>query len=187
MSARAAPSSIGERLSAADLADLGALLPGSAADLIACVGTEPALALLNAWPGVTINVPKTPDSNPRGAQRWAQLQAIVGADAMLSLAARYGGQPLEVATCEALRTERRRRWMRAHYDRITSADATLTKAAAVHELGLALAAAGQPMSSRAIEIVLDSADAAGAAPAAPRSPARGDARQGDLFTTDARA
>lgn len=165
---------LGRDIEADDLLALGAWLPPGAAELLRCIGPSAGLALLNAWPGVAVAMPKWPDRTPAGARRWAQLVDIVGECAVEQLAAQYGGAILDIPTCAALRFERRRRWLCAHYDAITAGGA-ISKAQAVQELGLLLAAQGQPMSCRAIETALDNpARAPGAARA-------GDPRQLDIF------
>ncbi|MCZ7655545.1 MAG: hypothetical protein M5R42_16770 [Rhodocyclaceae bacterium] len=55
-------------LTAEDLDIVGHLLPGSAHDLIKRLGVGPALALLNAWPGVQFQMPRRPDANAAGAK-----------------------------------------------------------------------------------------------------------------------
>ena len=176
--AHAAPPSYGAHITAADLAEYAALLPASVTELLRVISIEPTLALLNAWPGVCVPVPAAPDIGARSAVRWAQIEAVVGAHAMAALAEHYGGGLLDVATCEELRTERRRRWMRAQYDSITR-DGSTTKGDAVRALGVQLAGAGQPMSYRAIETALDSPGPAAARPSPERA---ADATQRDLFT-----
>lgn len=146
-------------LTADDLVALGHLLPASARELVRCVGMNAALALLNDLPGVLMVVPKTATGNRHGAQRWQRLLELVGDDAMALLAAHYGGSALEINTCAALRTERRRRWLRTAFDTLTTGPAALSKNQAVQELAIALARAGGPMSARGIETAIDSLDA----------------------------
>lgn len=139
----------------ADIEPLGHLLPPTAAALIRCAGVKPALALLQRWPGVTVPCPKHADSNPAGARRWAQIAEVVGDEAMPAIAAHYGGSILDVPVCRVLLMEKRNRWLRARYDELTSARlAALSGSAAIYELNLALAEAGQPMTYRSIEQLL---------------------------------
>jgi hypothetical protein len=149
----------GAHLTADDLVDLGHLLPASARELVRCLGIAAALALLNGLPGVLLLVPKTATGNRYNAQRWQQLVDLVGDAAMALLVAHYAGSALEINTCAALRTERRRRWLRAAFDTLTTGPAALSKNQAMHELAIALASAGSPMSARGIETAIDSLDA----------------------------
>ena len=147
------------------MATLGHLLPPSAVVLLACAGALPGLALLNAWPGVSVIMPKHAAATPAGARRWAQIAAVVGQAAMPALAALYGGNVLDVPTCAQLRTEKRARWLRQRFDQLGAAG--LNKTQAVQQLGIELAqmgsaggagSGGHLMSYRAIEISLDTPD-----------------------------
>ena len=182
-----------DHITPADLAELGHLLPSNGADLVRCIGVPAALALLNGLPGAVMVMPKAEAPAHRcGPSRWAMLQSVVGPGAMPALAAQYGGAVLDVPVCHQLRTERRNRWLRARFDALTSphgphgphdphsppgAGCMRSKAQAVYELGLELAARGQVMSSRGIEGVIDSA---GPSAAASRDAQRG-ALQPELF------
>lgn len=143
-------------LSPGSLQVLAHLLPPSATALVDALGPEPALALIRQLPGVQVVVPKHPNANAAGARRWQMLAAVVGPEAMPRLAAAYGGQMLEVPTCMAARIEQRNRWMRARFDELAAAGST--KAVAVYELGLELAAAGWLVTHRQIERCVDQSD-----------------------------
>lgn len=143
-------------LTRGSLQALAHLLPPSALALVDAIGPEQALALIRQLPGVQLVVPKHANANAAGARRWALLAAVVGPDGMQRLAATYGGQMLEVPTCMAARLEQRNRWMRARFDEMTAAGCT--KAGAVYELGLELAAAGWLVTHRQIERCVDQPD-----------------------------
>lgn len=147
-------------LTVQDLLTLGHLLPASARELVRCVGECAALLLLNQLPGLILPMPKTATGNRHGARRWQQLAALVGQDATALIAAQYGGFVLEINTCAALRTERRRRWLRAGFDMLTTGPGGLSKNHAIEQLAIELARAGDPMSNRGIEQAVDSADSA---------------------------
>lgn len=146
----------------ADLRAVWSLLPYSAQALMDCLGDAPAAALLAARPGCQFLVPKHPTRHPAGAKRWAEIAAIVGDDAMEALAARWGGDVIEIPVCREARNELRARAIRAEFDRLT-ADGH-SGAQAVYEIGLKYA----PITSRAIEMMCGRGDA-------------GDQRQKRLF------
>ena len=136
---------------------LAHLLPPSAAQLVAVLGVEAALALLNHYPGVQIpNVPKHPNANPNGARRWAMLADAMGESAMAALAKSHGGGGLDVPNCHALRTARRNAALRARFDQLGASEAAggeaLSKNAAVELLVLAF----RPMTWRQVEVIVDS-------------------------------
>ena len=138
----------------ADLEAFGHLVPPSGVHLLVLLGKRDGLALLNAWPGVQIVVPKGPCNNSGGARRWAQIVAIVGESATLKLADAMGGECLEVPTLDMLRRERRNIVIRAQFDELTgpvSCGERMSKTAAVLELTLLHA----PITWRQLEIILD--------------------------------
>jgi hypothetical protein len=148
-------------LHAQDLHSLGHLLPGSARELLGCVGLEAALLPLNTWPGITLKLPKSATHNSHGARRWQQLEALIGLEATTKLIAQFGGYVIEINTCFALRCERRRRWLRSGFDMLTTGPGGLSKNHAVEQLGIELARTGDTMSNRAIEQAIDASDPAG--------------------------
>jgi len=137
-----------------DIPAIHGLLPGTARALIEVLGAAPACDLLAARPGCTLMIPKRPDHNPAGARRWAELSAIVGEDGMRALAARYGGDVLDIPTCKAARDELRHRAIRAEFDRLTMVEGCSGKQA-IYEIGIKFA----PISSRAIEMICGKGDA----------------------------
>jgi len=160
------------RITADDLETLRHLLPPSAVEIVRAVGDAGATALLHRWPGVQISVPKHPDANPAGMRRWAQIAEVVGESLMPRLAAQFGGTVLEIPVCRDLLTEKRNRWLRRRFDDLVDPHgAAMAASQAVYELGLALAEAGQTMTWRQIQLVVD------------RTDALPDDRQGDLFQT----
>ena len=148
-------------LTLADLnGPLAPWLPAGATSLVQALGAPAALALLNGCPGALIpNVPKSPGSNAHGAVRWAALTDLVGEQAMQRLAQSHGGGVLSVPNCHALRTERRNRYLRAEFDRLTARPPVgcgLSKNRAVEALVMALA----PITYRQVEQILDKPSAA---------------------------
>jgi hypothetical protein len=143
-----------DRLTGDDFTELTHLMPETARTLAQCIGTEATVALLNAWPGVEVKVPRFPDANPAGARRWAQMAAVIGAPAMERLAALYGGTTLEIPLCSRVRQERRNRVIRQDFDQFTSkppAGIGLSKTEAVQEIGMRYA----PISARQIESIIN--------------------------------
>ena len=141
-------------LTAEDFTELAHLMPETARPLEACMGIIAATALLNAWPGVEVKVPRFPDANPAGARRWSQMSAVVGEPAMRHLAALYGGTVLEIPLCSRVRQEKRNRVIRRDFDQFTSKPPVgigLSKAEAVQEIGMRYA----PISVRQIESILN--------------------------------
>ena len=136
-----------------DLPAIYGLLPGTARALIDALGVTHACALLNARPGCEIRVPKHADRHPEGTRRWAELVGIVGTDGTQALATHWGGEILDVPTCDQARREIRHRAIRAEFDRLTT-EAGLSGRQAIYEIGLQYA----PISSRAIEMICGRAD-----------------------------
>lgn len=133
------------------------LIPPTGNHLLGLLGKHDGLRLLNAWPGVQIVVPKGPCNNAGGARRWAQIVAIIGEAATVTLANEMGGEWLEVPTLSRLRRARRNHAIRTEFDRLTArppAGEGMSKAAAVQELGMLNA----PLSWRQIENILDRAE-----------------------------
>lgn len=137
-----------------DFTVLAHLLPETARLLAGCMGVEATVALLNAWPGVEVKVPRFPNANPAGAKRWVQIAAVVGEPAMRRLAALYGGTVLEIPLCSRVQQEKRNRVIRQDFDWFTSkppAGIGLSKAEAVQEIGIRYA----PISVRQIKSILN--------------------------------
>lgn len=106
---------------------------------------------MRQWPGVQVPVPLG-TSNPQGAKRWADIAAVIGADAMPTIAAHWGGSVLDVPTCKDLLVEKRNRWVRDRFDHLVSAHGhALSAFQATAEICLALAQAGQPITHREVE------------------------------------
>jgi hypothetical protein len=161
----------------ADLAPLGHLLPPAAVTLLRVLGPVPALALLRAWPGVQVPVPKHPDKRAGGVRRWAEIAEVVGDAAMPALAGHWGGSLLDIPLCTHLLAEKRNRWLRERFDELTNVrGAGISGYHAIQELCLALAEAGQPLNYREVQRVLQREDALAA-----ERDAR--AAQGALFTS----
>ncbi len=135
-----------------DCVSVGSLLPYTALALIREIGAEAACALLNARAGVTFVVPISATGNVFGAARWVNLAALIGDDAMATLAAKRGGQPLSVPVCKAARDELRARKIRAEYDRLTAGG--LSGRQAVYEICLCFS----PITSRAVELICSRGD-----------------------------
>ena len=142
-------------ITAADLQHFAYLVPPSGRAIVRMLGETAGLRLINVWPGVQVVVPKGPCNNAGGAQRWAQMVAIIGADAMFLLASEIGGEGLNIPTLHALRTERRNDAIRSQFDHMTasipSGGLGLSKGRAVQELGLVHA----PITWRQLEVILD--------------------------------
>ena len=137
-----------------DFTNLDHLMPETARLLAGCMGVDAAVALLNAWPGVEVKVPRFPDANPAGAKRWAQMAAVIGEPAMRKLAALYGGTVLEIPLCSRVQQEKRNRVIRRDFDQLTfkpPAGIGLSKADAVQEIGIRYA----PISVRQIKSILN--------------------------------
>jgi hypothetical protein len=129
-----------------DLQEVWSLLPYTAQALVGCIGAQRAALLLNSRPGCSFLMPKHPDANESGAKRWAELVSIIGDEGTALLAARWGGDGLDVPTCQQARRELLRRKIRAAFDDLTKPGG-LSGQQAVYELCLRFA----PISSRAVE------------------------------------
>lgn len=144
-----------------DLEELAHLLPPTAHALVRCAGPAGAVALLQTWPGVLFPCPKHPQANAEGARRWAQIAEVAGEAAMPGLVAEYGGSLVDVPTCKTLLVEKRNRWIRARFDDLVNPHSgAMTAAAALREVAIALAQAGQPMTSRELEKIVNRSDVA---------------------------
>lgn len=144
-------------LTETSLHELAHLLPPSATELVRTVGATAALELVHRLPGVQVLVPRVARPGTSAERRWQLLASVVGASVMPELVAVYGGNMLDVPSCQAARQEQRNRWMRQRFDVLTRR-IQYTKAAAVTELGMELAMAGWPMTYRAIERAIDQGD-----------------------------
>lgn len=142
----------------AALVELAHLMPPTAQALVAALGEALALRLLLALPGVQFVVPKDSQGTPATQRRWLQLVDAVGEDGAALVAQHLGGELLDVPACTLARRECRNRWLRKRFDELTTGTGELTKAGAVYELGLELAAQGQPMTYRQIEACVDQSD-----------------------------
>lgn len=146
---------------AADLVRHAEWLPPTANTLIRVAGSTAALALMQQCPGVQFVVPKHPDANAAGAERWRQLAAIAGEAAMPAIAAEYAPGVLDVPTCRDLLLHKRNCWIRERFDALTARPAgdgrSLSAYAAAQAINLALAQAGWPMTLREVQKVINTA------------------------------
>lgn len=162
-------------ITVADLQDLGHLLPPGARELQRAVGPAVTVALIRVWPGQQILVPRDPGVSARAARRWAQIEAVVGAEAMPAIQGLYGGHAMEVPVCKALLLEKRNRWIRSYFDALTTSrpgEPGMTKGDAVHEIVMALAMARMGVTYRQVERAIDSSDVTGGPPVAPKPSAQ---------------
>ena len=94
-------------------------LPRSVRDIVELVGLTPALALVSAYPGCYIKVPKGIRADGVMCSR---LIAIMGLDAAETFIATYAGERMLIPRCvQAVRDERDRRII-ADYDKGTGVD-----------------------------------------------------------------
>lgn len=140
-----------------DLGDLVAWVPPGAAEMVRVLGARLAAKLITLWPGVALSVPMPDSRHASGMARRAELVAALGQEDAAALCAAWGGQVLLLPVMRSLLREKRQRWLRAEFDRLSAQG--LTRVRAVTVLGLRLAAAGQSMTSRQISSALDRADA----------------------------
>lgn len=157
-----------------DLADFGHLLKPVAAEMMHVLGTELAATIINAWPGALLAVPMPESSRADGQRRRDELLRVLSRDELLKLCTAWGGQELRVPVLRSLLFAKRQRWLRTTHDALTSGNppAVKSKTEAVYVMGMQLAAAGLAMTSKHIEMVLDSPDSTDT-----------DTRQTDLFAT----
>jgi len=154
--APAQPERLDLELTVADLSEFAHLMPPSALELVRAIGADAAVSLMRGCGGAQLVVPKFQDHNRAGARRWAQLAEIVGEAAMPGLAAHYGGGLLDVPRCAQLLAAKRDAWVRRRFDELTyTAGRGLCARDAVFTIGLALAAAGRPLTYRQIERVVN--------------------------------
>lgn len=150
------------RLDAQALQDFAALLPPNARALRRQLGDDAALLLLlNSLPGAQLPIPKHPHANVHGARRWARYAELLGEPAMQALAAHWGGTLLDVPVCAQVLDAVRDRWLRARFDALTAPapqGPALSAYAALGELCEALAGAGQPLTFRHVQVIVNRSD-----------------------------
>lgn len=152
------------RLDADTLRAFGLLLPPTARALRQRLGDEVALLLLNHLPGAQLPIPKRPDSNAHGARRWARYADLVGEPAMCTLAEHWGGTLLDIPVCGIALDAVRNRWLRARFDVLTSPGGLgLSSYGAIGELVEALSTAGQTLTFRQVQVIVNRIDEADAA------------------------
>ena len=83
------------------------LLPASVAQLATVIGWPGALALVEAYPGQTLDLPKHP-----AAPIWAEINRGIGNPAYLRLYAAYAGQSVYLPACSGLAAAERNRLVR---------------------------------------------------------------------------
>lgn len=134
-----------------------ALLPSTADELIRHVGLEPALTLMNTWPGVRVRVPKHVAANEAGQRQWARLAEMVGEHAMPALCAHWGGQHLDVPVCAELLDELRNDWVRRRFDALTTCEGAgrLSAYGATGQICIELAEAAQPLTFRQVQLCIN--------------------------------
>lgn len=137
-----------------DLTELAAWVPPGAAEVVRVLGLALAARLFGMWPGVVLQVPVLESSQRHGIERRAELVAALGEQDATALCSAWGGELLVLPVMRSLLSEKRKRWLRAEFDRLT-AEADITKTKAVLTLGLRLGAAGLPMTTRQIMAALD--------------------------------
>lgn len=99
-----------------------ALLPPSVAQLATVIGWPGALALVEAFPGRTLDLPKRMTLDP-----WPEIERLIGT-AMGRMAQAYAGQLLYIPACKALATAERNRRMR---DEVRELERTMSTRRAV--------------------------------------------------------
>ncbi len=95
------------------------LLPASVAQLATVTGWPGALALVEAYPGQTLDLPKSP-----AAPIWTELNKVIGNMAYLRLYAAYSGQSVYVPACSGLAAAERTRRIRAEVRELERANTT---------------------------------------------------------------
>lgn len=159
-------------ITVADLQALGHLMPPTARSMVRELGPAATEALIRTWPGQEIPVPRHRNANDAGARRWAQIEAVVGPEAMPRVAGAYGGSMLDIPSCKALLLEKRNRWIRRRFDELTARGAAqpgMSKREAVRDIVLALLLSRRGLTYREVEKVVDASDRTGG-PAAPAPP-----------------
>lgn len=92
-------------------------LPETARNLVRLIGWSATQALVRELGGIPYPVPKGPNNNRAGAQRFARLAEIVGEPAALTLVAEYGGEGvLTVPNCKTAVARAAMREMKARCD-----------------------------------------------------------------------
>ena len=140
-----------------DLIDLSGHLPAGTAEMVRVLGREHAARLVNSLPGVLIRVPVAESTNESGRRRRAELGRLLGDELATTLFGAYGGETMRVPVLRTLLAHKRRRWISAAYDALTTGPSPTCSSQydAINLLCMSLAAAGLTMTAHQIERALN--------------------------------
>lgn len=93
-----------------------ASLPALVRDIERVSGLPAAIAIVNAFGGMEISIPKGENNNAKGKVAFERIAAAVGRDAALAICNEFGGEMLSIPRCHTLRGEMRARAIRRAFD-----------------------------------------------------------------------
>lgn len=93
-----------------------AILPALVRDIVRVAGLPAAIAIVNAFRGIEISIPKGEGNNTAGNVAFNRLADACGRDAALAICKEYGGEVLGIPRCHTLRSEMRNRAIRRAFD-----------------------------------------------------------------------
>ncbi|MEW6292476.1 MAG: Mor transcription activator family protein [Pseudomonadota bacterium] len=93
-----------------------ARLPALVRDIERVAGLPAAIAVVNAFRGMEISIPKGENNNTSGKAAFERIAAAAGRDAALAICNEFGGEMLSIPRCHTLRTEIRARAIRRAFD-----------------------------------------------------------------------
>lgn len=93
-----------------------AILPVMVRDIERIAGLPAAVAIVNAFRGIEISIPKGEGNNTAGNVAFKRLADACGRDAALAICKEYGGEEISIPRCHSLRSEMRNRAIRRAFD-----------------------------------------------------------------------
>ncbi len=93
-----------------------ASLPALVRDIERVAGLNVAIAIVNAFRGMEVSIPKGENNNISGKAAFERIAAVCGRDAALAICNEFGGEVLSIPRCHALHVEMRGRAIRRAFD-----------------------------------------------------------------------
>lgn len=142
-------------ITAADLVEFQHTIPASMLDLMKCIGDGPALAMFNTFAGLQILVPRKRAHRASSAQKWMEIENVIGAEAMLRLSQEYGAEKIMIPVFRDLRAAKLRQFVLSRFDHLTATTGpAMSGAMAVRTICMDMNRTGKPMTTKHIELIL---------------------------------